>query len=197
MKTFWLKDKSWYRSVQFSTNILALDKPVGNGASWATKPLDYRAVIASLSPAHHVYFSEIKISQSGERLAGWHVGVRGGVWGRVVRAAPGPVLPDGRRPRQRDARSCGLRVRRNHARHKEFRRLPQSVGPFYQLLDAFCGWIFFNFYTMCCEVCHVLCWCGVMGSLRDGGVVVSTVVDDIRCQHSEVVSGLHAIPSSW
>lgn len=67
---------------QFLPNV-RVDKPLANRLSRTTKRPDYRRRWSSesLSPAHPVYFSQIKISQSGLRLAGWCVRERwGGLW---------------------------------------------------------------------------------------------------------------------
>lgn len=68
----WKKD----RTVQFSPNHATSTRGVASHKAWLS------VLCTSLSTAHRVYFSQIKISQSVLLLAGWCVEVRGGVLGR-------------------------------------------------------------------------------------------------------------------
>ena len=118
----------------------------------------------SLSTAHRVYFSQIKISRSVLLLAGWCVEVRGGVCGRG-RVRSRPRRPGSHRVSRKPGRTHRHVERVNHARYQKLRRLSESVGHIHQLLYVICGWILsFIAFLVCCAVTRaVLCALSMFG----------------------------------
>lgn len=135
---------------------------VGAGRRRPTKA-DYRSRGTSLSTAHRVYFSQIKISQSVLLLAGWCVEVRGGVygrgWGRHRPRQPSRVV-DQRPLTSRTHRHAGLVARESCLISKappttSVGRALSPISLCYLRVNIFI-YIYFLYYFVCVVVSD---WC--------------------------------------